>query len=141
MIFAPRKTYPNGKLRDITKAQAAEFVAAVKARMTCWPITDSETEHHRYTKWTVPTAYGPLTVTVYDKQNLYFDIYCQFRGEGEWPASNDCPRAALAKKDFDLGPSGKWNILQRDAENAMNLLEHQLRASEAEGDTVGDSYS
>ncbi len=87
----------------------------------------------------MPTRYGPLTVTVYDRQTLYFDVYCQFRGEGEYPASNDCPRAAKARDDLGLGPSGKWNVLEADADAAMNCLEYRLRY--AEGDTVGDSYS
>ncbi len=137
--FIPRKTYPNGKLRPITFTQQAEFVAAVKARLACWPITEEETECLPYRRWTVPTGYGPLTVTLYDEQDLYFSIYCQFRGEGEYPASNNCPKAAQARNHFGLGPSGKWNVLEADADAAMNCLEYRLRY--AEGDTVGDSYS
>ena len=139
--FTPRKTYPNGKLRDITKAQSAEFFAAICERMACWPITDTDTDCYPYNRWTVPTAYGPLTVTAYAEQDLYFSIYCQFRGEGDYPASNDDPRLPLARQAFDLGPSCKWNVLESDAEAAMNCLEHRLRYAKAEGDTVGNLYS
>lgn len=139
--FTPRKAYPNGKLRDITKAQSAEFFAAVCQRLACWPITDKDTDCRPYNRWTVPTSYGPLTVTVYVTQDIYFDVYCQFRGEGDYPASNACPRAAQARKAFDLGPSCKWNVLEADAEAAMNCLEWRLSEAKAEGDTVGDLYS
>ncbi len=141
--FAPRKAYGNGKLRDITKAQAAAFFAAVHERMMPWPVTDSDNDPgcHEWTLWTVPTAYGPLSVTVYADQELYFSIYCQFRGEGDYPASNDDPRLPLARKAFDLGPSCKWNVLEADAEAAMNCLEWRLRYAKAEGDKVGDLYS
>ncbi len=139
--FAPRKTYGNGKHRDITNAQSAEFFAAVCARLACWPITDQDTDTLPYNRWTVPTAYGPLTVTAYAIQDLYFDVYLQFRGEGEWPACNADPRLPLARKAFDLGPSCKWNVLEADAEAAMNCLEWRLRYAKAEGDTVGDLYS
>lgn len=140
--FTPRKTYPRGKLRDITTAQAAEFVAAVHERMMPWPITDAETDPrcHPWTRWTVPTRFGPLSVTVYARQYLYFDVYLQFRGEGEWPACNDDPRLPLARAAFDLGPSCKWNVLETDAQAAMNCLEWRFNRAEVTGDTVGDLY-
>ncbi len=109
--------------------------------MACWPITDKDTDTLPYNRWTVPTAYGPLTVTAYAKQDLYFDVYLQFRGEGDYPVSNACPRAAQAREAFGLGPSGKWNVMEADAEAAMNCLEWRLRYAKAEGDTVGDLYS
>ncbi len=141
--FSPRKAHGNGSLRDITHAQSAEFFAAVHERMMPWPITDSETDPEclPHTRWTVPTRYGPLTVTVYARQTLYFDVYFQFRGEGEWPASNNCPRAAQARDALGLGPSGKWNVIEASALAAMNCLEWRLRNAKAEGDTVGDLYS
>jgi hypothetical protein len=139
--FTPRKAYPKGKLRDITKAQSAEFFAAVCGRMAPWPITNQDTDCHPFNAWTVPTKYGPLTVTVYAEQDLYFSVYCQFRGEGEWPACNDDPRLPEVRERFDLGYSCKWNVLENHADAAMNCLEYRLLHAGAQGDTVGNHYS
>lgn len=127
ITFTPRNSYPNGKLREITRRQAAELVTAVMARLALFPLTADESRaSHPYRLWTIPTAYGPLTVTVYSDHRLYFSIYCQFRDHED----------ERAKKEFNLGHSAKWNILEESAEAALNCLDYRLRQAKTVGDIL-----
>jgi hypothetical protein len=136
-----RRTYPRGKLRPIKQAESDAFNAAVMAYMEGYPLapirvpTDDWTAEGRRLccmardedeqAWLVDTEFGPLRVAVprLDHEVL-FTVWTCFMGTPD--------QCCAAAKAFDSNPfSGKWNVHQYEAADALRQLDHQLMMANA----------
>jgi len=122
-----RSTYPNGKYRPITKAQAAAFndlVIELMAKTGAVAEVENPGTPYASTIWRINRSdLGPFLVTLHHDQSTCFTVYTRFEGDllavktkwgrGAWPGDPNTY-------------SGKWNVHQPEANGALEMLMRQL---------------
>ena len=122
-----RSTYPNGKYRPITKAQAAAFndlVIELMAKMGVVAEVENPDTAHTSMLWRFNSPeLGQFMVTLLSRQLSCFTVWTRF--EGDLVAV----KAKWGRGSWGGDPntySGKWNVHQPEANGALEMLMRQL---------------
>lgn len=118
-----RRYTKHNKRRDITKTESDAFNAVVKSLMSSFPFDDEGLGG-----WIVQTDFGPLRIHQhYSPHRLCYVINTRFCGTRE-----DLARAVERFGENEVNRfSGKWNILQVEGNNALDILKMRLKAVNA----------